>query len=232
MDHCDVLVQHRTPPPRYQNYAHSDEGDVEEVERGSVLRRNSMSAAKIRSFRNPAQCRIRVGKPDVQMLEITTTMDSRRSMEGSDISCSSNLTMATSATSSNGEPWSSTGFVEDEDDADADDYRWDDQDNEVDEVVPKLEPLDDVDMADFSPASDVKDNILPETPSTDSTPALVKRPRGRPRKHPKPSPETLAKVAKGRSKTGCITCRRRKKKCDETKPGCMFYCPTFTPPRS
>ncbi|KAI9676817.1 MAG: hypothetical protein M1817_006656 [Caeruleum heppii] len=49
----------------------------------------------------------------------------------------------------------------------------------------------------------------------------VKRPRGRPRKHPLPSPEAQAKLAKGRSKTGCITCRRRKKKCDETKPQCL-----------
>jgi hypothetical protein len=89
-------------------------------------------------------------------------------------------------------------------------------------LVPKLEPVDDIDMADLS---DVKESIVPETPETSSsisTPAQVKRPRGRPRKHPKPSPEALAKVAKGRSKTGCITCRRRKKKCDETKPGCKF----------
>ncbi|KAI9811786.1 MAG: hypothetical protein M1826_003097 [Phylliscum demangeonii] len=48
-----------------------------------------------------------------------------------------------------------------------------------------------------------------------------KRPRGRPRKHPLPSPDEHGKNAKGRSKTGCITCRRRKKKCDETKPHCL-----------
>lgn len=46
----------------------------------------------------------------------------------------------------------------------------------------------------------------------------VPRKRGRPRKHPLPAPGGQAKVTKGRSKTGCITCRRRKKKCDETKP--------------
>ncbi|KUJ14977.1 uncharacterized protein LY89DRAFT_698502 [Mollisia scopiformis] len=148
-------------------------------------------------------------------------MDSRRSMDGSDISCSSNLTMATSATSSSGEPWSSSGFVEEGDEDTAADFNWDEEDNEGDEVVPKLEPLDDVDMADFSPSSDVKESVIPETPSSVSTPAQVKRPRGRPRKHPKPTPQSMSKVAKGRSKTGCITCRRRKKKCDETKPGCI-----------
>lgn len=34
------------------------------------------------------------------------------------------------------------------------------------------------------------------------------------------SPTTLSKQAKARSKTGCTTCRKRKKKCDETKPFC------------
>jgi len=57
----------------------------------------------------------------------------------------------------------------------------------------------------------------------------AKRPRGRPRKHPVPTQESLAKVAKGRSKTGCITCRKRKKKCDEAKPRCKF--PPPPPPR-
>lgn len=27
----------------------------------------------------------------------------------------------------------------------------------------------------------------------------------------------------GRNKTGCLTCRKRRKKCDETKPGCKLY---------
>jgi hypothetical protein len=53
--------------------------------------------------------------------------------------------------------------------------------------------------------------------------AVAKRPRGRPRKHPKPDPEEskTKSAPKARSKTGCRTCRRRKKKCDETKPMCM-----------
>lgn len=51
--------------------------------------------------------------------------------------------------------------------------------------------------------------------------ATAPRKRGRPRKHPLPVPGLEPKVAKGRSKTGCVTCRRRKKKCDETKPTCL-----------
>jgi hypothetical protein len=50
-----------------------------------------------------------------------------------------------------------------------------------------------------------------------------KRPRGRPRKHPIQTAETQ-KIQKGRSKTGCLTCRKRKKKCDETKPTCEYHC--------
>ncbi|MBE3049661.1 Zn(II)2Cys6 transcription factor [Candidatus Bathyarchaeota archaeon] len=48
----------------------------------------------------------------------------------------------------------------------------------------------------------------------------AKRPRGRPRKHPITPVVDAIKSAKGRSKTGCITCRKRKKKCDEAKPRC------------
>ena len=62
------------------------------------------------------------------------------------------------------------------------------------------------------------------TPSSMTEPAtpqekidhLTKRKRGRP-KNPQPPATTEAqRNATGRSKTGCITCRRRKKKC-ETK---------------
>lgn len=49
----------------------------------------------------------------------------------------------------------------------------------------------------------------------------TKRPRGRPRKHPLNQQVVNSKVTKGRSKTGCITCRKRKKKCDEAKPRCL-----------
>ncbi|KXT04110.1 hypothetical protein AC578_4961 [Pseudocercospora eumusae] len=56
----------------------------------------------------------------------------------------------------------------------------------------------------------------------DTKPAIVTLPqvkkRGRPRKHPIVEQK---KTSHARSKTGCGTCRRRKKKCDETKPVCQ-----------
>jgi hypothetical protein len=188
------------------------EKEIEEVIRHplQIPRPSSFASSRPRSMRPPIRRRIRIeefpGKT-YKMFEIST-MGSRSSMEGSDVSSTSAITMVSSATSSSGDPWSSSGWVEGEDDVD---INWDQED---DGVVPKIEPIDDVDMADFS---DMKES---ETTSSASTPAQAKRPRGRPRKHPKPTAESMAKVAKGRSKTGCITCRRRKKKCDETKPGC------------
>ncbi|KAL3482385.1 fungal-specific transcription factor domain-containing protein [Aspergillus californicus] len=85
------------------------------------------------------------------------------------------------------------------------------------DVVPKVEELDDHD--DLSSIKPLGVGV----PSMDSTavPVNVPRKRGRPRKHPLPIPGGQAKITKGRSKTGCITCRRRKKKCDETKPACL-----------
>ena len=140
-----------------------------------------------------------------------TTLDMRGSMDGSDASSTSNLTIVTPATSSCTDPWSSSGFVEEEGDV-----NWDDQDEDM-LLVPKLEPVDDdVDMA------DMKESSVPDTPSASTSPVTTKRPRGRPRKHPKINPDSVGKVAKGRSKTGCITCRKRKKKCDEAKPGCKL----------
>lgn len=233
MDPRTVLAEQLIP--RIQNVSPGmDEEEIEEIHREDLRRANDFTS-KGRSMRPPRR-RIH-GKSrgrDYQMFKITTTMemDSRRSMDGSDISSSSNLTMATSATSTNTDPWSSSGYVEEGEDAA--DFNWDEEDNgprmEEEDVVPKLEPIDDVDMAEFSPTSDVKGSVVPETPSSVSTPAQVKRPRGRPRKHPKPTPESMAKVAKGRSKTGCITCRKRKKKCDETKPGCTSIVPMSPSP--
>ncbi|RMJ24123.1 C6 transcription factor [Aspergillus sp. HF37] len=82
-----------------------------------------------------------------------------------------------------------------------------------DDVVPKIEELDDREELHRIKPSDVGN----ERDAT-GVPANVPRKRGRPRKHPLPVP---VKATKGRSKTGCITCRRRKKKCDETKPACL-----------
>ena len=86
-------------------------------------------------------------------------------------------------------------------------------------TMPKLEPLEDDDfcMDDFKEAP-----LAPVLDPADPTLAQpkLKRPRGRPRKHPLTPIVTTNKIAKGRSKTGCLTCRKRKKKCDEAKPRC------------
>ena len=192
--------------------------DIEEVIRQvpPVPPRLSFST-RPRLMRPPIRRRLRVeehrGGKTYQTFEIST-MESRRSIDGSESSASA-ITVVTSATSSCTDPWSSSGYVEEEDDS----INWNQDEDML--LVPKIEPVeDDLDMTDVA---DLKDDAGVETPSamsTVSTPAVTKRPRGRPRKHPKISPESMAKITKGRSKTGCITCRRRKKKCDETKPGC------------
>ncbi|KAL7274937.1 hypothetical protein RUND412_002142 [Rhizina undulata] len=82
----------------------------------------------------------------------------------------------------------------------------------IDTPIAKIEELDDDDGLGNVP--------LLQSPTDGSEPSL-KRGRGRPRKHPLPPVGALQKVTKGRSKTGCITCRRRKKKCDEAKPECQ-----------
>jgi hypothetical protein len=92
-------------------------------------------------------------------------------------------------------------------------------------MVTKIEPADDEDLLsrvqEVSTAkghTDAAETAFPGGAS--ETQINQKRPRGRPRKHPLNSVVNSTKIAKGRSKTGCITCRRRKKKCDETKPRC------------
>ncbi|CRG85638.1 putative transcriptional regulatory protein C965,10 [Talaromyces islandicus] len=86
------------------------------------------------------------------------------------------------------------------------------------DLVPKIEELDE----DGDALLSVKpgDHNAAEANPTTAAVAMPRK-RGRPRKHPLPVPGGQVKIAKGRSKTGCITCRRRKKKCDETKPACL-----------
>jgi hypothetical protein len=92
-----------------------------------------------------------------------------------------------------------------------------------DDVVPKVEEIEDVNMIGAKRESPPHDESEERTiMSHDAASGVVaRRPRGRPRKHPKTLQITSSKHPKGRSKTGCITCRRRKKKCDETKPACL-----------
>lgn len=110
------------------------------------------------------------------------------------------------------------------------DVSWDENPDEI-LAVPKIEPIDDDDFC----MDDLKE--APSTPvATTSTyrhagpdQPKAKRPRGRPRKHPLTPIVAGNKITKGRSKTGCLTCRKRKKKCDEAKPRCMFPCHTPNP---
>jgi hypothetical protein len=194
-----------------------DSDDVEEVIRQVHPMASRLSfSSRPRLMRPPIRRRLRLEEyredKTYQTIEFST-MGSGRSIDGSE-SSSSAITVITSATSSCTDPWSS-GFVEDDEDG----INWDLEDEMP--LVPKIEPVDDdLDMADVADLREDAEADTPSAMSTVSTPAVIKRPRGRPRKHPKISPETMSKITKGRSKTGCITCRRRKKKCDETKPGC------------
>jgi hypothetical protein len=96
--------------------------------------------------------------------------------------------------------------------------------------MPKVEELDD--DCDMGPAIKSSEPSIPMgsamsqpvgQASTAVNSTTGRRPRGRPRKHPVPTVSaSIQKTTKGRSKTGCITCRRRKKKCDEAKPECEW----------
>lgn len=83
-----------------------------------------------------------------------------------------------------------------------------------DEVVPKIEE------EELSLSSVKTEPHADDTPISPTEPVRIRRGRGRPRIYPPRSP-TTSKQAKARSKTGCFTCRKRKKKCDETKPSCL-----------
>ncbi|KAL1595100.1 hypothetical protein SLS60_009787 [Paraconiothyrium brasiliense] len=84
-----------------------------------------------------------------------------------------------------------------------------------DDIVPKIEETE-LQLSDVKP-----EPVTDDTPISPTEPVRLRRARGRPRIHPPRSPTTASKQAKARSKTGCTTCRKRKKKCDETKPFCL-----------
>jgi Fungal Zn(2)-Cys(6) binuclear cluster domain len=103
------------------------------------------------------------------------------------------------------------------------------------DIMPKVEEVEDDDDSGLSSGPTIKTSepltpvgvgTAPSPPAgrvpTAANSTTGRRPRGRPRKHPVvPASSSVQKTTKGRSKTGCITCRRRKKKCDETKPECL-----------
>lgn len=77
-------------------------------------------------------------------------------------------------------------------------------------IVPKVEELDDG----ASSLNKVQDIVEAKLYHTEEGP----RKRGRPRKYPVVEQKKSTHI---RSKTGCKTCRRRKKKCDEGRPSCQ-----------
>lgn len=81
-----------------------------------------------------------------------------------------------------------------------------------DGIAPKIEELDD--------SIDDGKATLEDAGEALSNGIIQKKPRGRPRKVQADPPANAGTQTKGRVKTGCITCRRRKKKCDEAKPFC------------
>lgn len=95
-----------------------------------------------------------------------------------------------------------------------------DADMPTSDITPKVEEIEDS-MEVLERSRDLVGSLAEPAGGTVGVPVNVPRKRGRPRKHPLPTPGGQSKIAKGRSKTGCITCRRRKKKCDETKPACL-----------
>ncbi|OAA50520.1 Zn(2)-C6 fungal-type DNA-binding domain protein [Metarhizium rileyi] len=137
---------------------------------------------------------------------------------GTGLDSSSVPTTAHSVSSSCTDSWS-IGYVEQDDEDN--EVPWETWEHNQDEVAtaPKLEPNDDdVKIGDVTvaPLTSLHQFAPQNNPETKQ-----KRPRGRPRKHPHTPAVNTNKVTKGRSKTGCITCRKRKKKCDEAKPRCM-----------
>ncbi|KAE9993147.1 hypothetical protein EG327_006326 [Venturia inaequalis] len=88
------------------------------------------------------------------------------------------------------------------------------------DVLPKVEEVEEDEAIDAKIKSPSDEGEPAEPSALNGSGSIARRPRGRPRKHPKSPMTAITKPPKGRSKTGCITCRRRKKKCDEKKPEC------------
>lgn len=163
-----------------------------------------------------------------QLSPISTSMDGPTGPATDDSGCSSATDtmnappLPQSASSSITDSWSMV-YEDTEDcntahDMDDQDAHWEHgSDDEL--AVPKVEPMDeDVRLDEITEAPPTP---VPSNTSPTSAQPKPKRPRGRPRKHPLAPIVATNKITKGRSKTGCLTCRKRKKKCDEAKPRCM-----------
>lgn len=160
------------------------------------------------------------------------TIDSHGSQSRPSTSSAAPTTaMSLTSVSSSLDAWA-MGFGQDDDANESVDHRmcWAQSPEEVQEAPPDSQPqpkMEEDEDEDFCMNDVTEAPITPVASSNATTPSKVKikRPRGRPRKHPLPLPNA-SKVTKGRSKTGCITCRKRKKKCDEAKPRCEYYAAT------
>lgn len=165
-------------------------------------------------------------------MDIPTSFADHRASASGASGLSSTPTLIHSASSSCTDSWSN-GYA-DVDDApdtgnDLADMHWEQGSDDI-LTVAKVEPLEDDDfrledvkeapMQSLQGLDDLK--VAPDMKDPAAAPPKIKRPRGRPRKHPLTPVVTNNKVTKGRSKTGCLTCRKRKKKCDEAKPRCKF----------
>lgn len=106
--------------------------------------------------------------------------------------------------------------------SDTDDEEVDGDCLEEEEIEPKVEEVEEASILDVKPLS-LSDAVEDQANVTSADVVAPKRGRGRPRKNPINKKNSLTKPGgKGRSKTGCITCRKRKKKCGEEKPTCKL----------
>lgn len=163
-----------------------------------------------------------------QLSPISNGMDIPGAQADGSSGHSSTPTMIHSAASSSTDSWG-MDYVESDELDDMDDIagignsgmdaeiHWEQAEDDL-LTIPKLEPLDDDELL-LGALKEAPATFLPADGAVE-VPVKVKRPRGRPRKHPLPPIVATNKITKGRSKTGCITCRKRKKKCDEAKPRC------------
>lgn len=198
---------------------------VEEIVRQRTPHTSGPRVLRVPAIRRRSMQQIRQDRPagalqqNYSLERINTHIGDGLHRHLSDASNCSVFTYVTSSTSTT-DPWSTSGFIEEEEDEDVMEMDTPSHDSEdFGEVLIKEEngsPDNDVHLSELQEAEALR------TPGGGSGAMQVKRPRGRPRKHPVPTLESMAKVAKGRSKTGCITCRRRKKKCDEAKPRCEY----------
>ena len=169
--------------------------------------------------RNPAQlmgASCRPGSQGGEQLTASGQLSPSSMAMDAQVDASSAPTMTNSTSSSCEESWGVGNPEQEEADLDV---HWEEGSDDI-LTVPKIEPVDDeFDFDDLKAAP-----LAPDLPSETShgTEVKQKRPRGRPRKHPLTPVVSASKITKGRSKTGCITCRKRKKKCDEAKPRCKF----------